>query len=44
MATFIGSKDKGTKECYNYHTRMKKKYKTIENIIKALQEELDVTE
>jgi len=44
MAKFIGSNDKGSKECYNYHIRMKIKYGAIEDIIKGLQEEHGVAE
>ena len=44
MAKFIGSEGKGTVECYNYHDRMKKKYKTVENIIKELKEKYGMTQ
>jgi len=44
MAHFIGSESKGTVECYNYHGRMKKKYKTVKNIIKELKEKYGMTQ
>jgi len=43
MVKFIGSDIISIDVCYNYHDRMKKKYKTIENIIKGLQEEYKLT-
>lgn len=43
MAKFIGSESKGSKECHNYHIRMKYNYRTLENIIKKLQEEYGMT-
>lgn len=43
MAAFIGNECVDINVCYNYHDRMKKKYKTIVNIIKGLQEEYKLT-